>query len=185
MGKKLANNSFVWTPPSASLGSRTPSIRSAGSSRGVDIHHAANRRVLFESDKERKVFVVTLARQDVADVHDQPAPVDYIDKDGVARQHTFDFLVTKIDGEKVAVAVKSEEKEEKLRETLELIAQQIPTTFADSVTVMTELDVPWWLDANSILMLSVNCESALEFKFTQLMLARSDVAAPATSGDQS
>ena len=154
----FAASSYVWTPPSPGDPSQVPSLRSEGSSRGVMVNLNANRRMVFTNDDELSVAVILLARRDVVALCDQPPAVRYVDTHGVQRDYTCGYLATMVDGETIAIAVKPVQiaQRDTFIETLELIARQIPRAFADSVTLMTELDCPAWLVANSVSILSVN-----------------------------
>ncbi len=84
-----------------------------------------------------------LARNDVADVVEQPPAVWFVDADGRNRRHTFDFLVTMKDGTKIAIEVKPLAKVEKYhwRERLRRIAEQVEG-FADRYMLVTEANLP-------------------------------------------
>lgn len=140
-GTKYTTLNDLWRPPAPSRGSRRPSRRSKGSARAIVI--GGNREIHCESNPERKCVLMLLARNDVADVVEQPPAVWFIDADGRNRRHTFDFLVTMTDGTKVAIEVKPLSKVEKYhwRERLRRIAEQVEG-FADRYMLVTEANLP-------------------------------------------
>lgn len=127
-----------WTPPQRSRASRRISMRSKGSSRGAFVANGFS--IVYESKLEYWVGLACLARHDVADLLDQPPAVEYVDDDGVVRQHTFDYLVTFIDGTRVLVAVKPNSKVQSsgIDRIVELVAEQISPSVADHVVLITE-----------------------------------------------
>lgn len=131
--------------PLPSRATRKPSARSRASSRG----HVTGggppsgsppRLRYFESKREQDVLYLLLARPDVVDVWDQPPPVSYRDATGRRRSHTFDFLVTLIDGKRIAIAVKPEAIVERqgFRENLQRIRAATPLSYAHEVVLITE-----------------------------------------------
>lgn len=118
---------------------RKGSLRGALVTRGT-----APRVIAYESNLERKVLLVLLARPDVAEVREQIAPVAYQDEAGAWRSHRFDFLVHGRDGRRVLVAVKPRDLAERhdLAVLLARIAGFVPRSLADTVRLMTEDDVP-------------------------------------------
>ncbi|WP_092043601.1 hypothetical protein [Methylobacterium pseudosasicola] len=113
--------------------------------RGALVTRGEHRRVIvFESELEHKVLLVLLARPDVVEVREQVAPVTYRDADGVERQHRFDFLVRRRDGQRILVAVKPWEiaLAHDLDDLVRRIARHVPRALADRATWMSERDVP-------------------------------------------
>ncbi|MFN3312485.1 MAG: TnsA endonuclease N-terminal domain-containing protein [Hyphomonas sp.] len=86
------------------------------------------------------MLYLLLARPDVTDVWDQPPPVSYRDATGRKRNHTFDFLITLTDGQRIAVAVKPDALAERhgFRETLQRIRAATPLSFANEIVLITE-----------------------------------------------
>ncbi|MCJ2105392.1 hypothetical protein MKK70_08365 [Methylobacterium sp. E-041] len=124
-----------------------------------------HRRVItFESELERKVLLVLLARRDVVEVREQIAPVTYRDADGVEREHRFDFLVRRRDGRRILVAVKPLEIAVKhdLDGLIRLIARHVPRSLADSAIWMSERDVPRNAVFNATLLHSVRADGSPE-----------------------
>ena len=130
----------AWHPPAPSLSSRRLKLRSRGASRVQIVGGAVPTMIVCESDLERKAVYVLLADPDVIELREQPPAVAYVDQQGVKRTHTFDMVVTRRDGSRIAVAVKPSCRAERsgLRATLALIAAQMPRHFADGVQLLTE-----------------------------------------------
>lgn len=129
----------VWIPPSASLASRRPALRSRGSFRGALVNPKTNREIVFESTLERDLAYILLASPCVTAVQDQPEAVEYIDSEGVTRKHTFDFLIRKTDGSRTAFAVKPAAKvaSSGTADVISAIRSQCPRGFADSFEIRT------------------------------------------------
>lgn len=100
------------------------------------------RRIVYESQMEKRAAYLFFADPSVVDVHDQPPPVIFLDADGVEKSHTFDFLVTYRDGRRVAIAVRPAERSAKLLVALKLIAAQIPPSYANEIRLVAEVDMP-------------------------------------------
>lgn len=130
----------AWHSPAPSLSSRRLKLRSRGASRVQIVGGAVPTMIVCESDLERKAVYVLLADPDVVELREQPPAIEYIDRQGVKRTHTFDMVVTRRDGSRIAVAVKPSHRAERsgLRATLALIAAQMPRHFADGVQLLTE-----------------------------------------------
>ena len=127
-------------PTLPTVATRLPALRSRGSARGFAVHQ--NRVVVFESHLELMVLFLLAVMPSVAQIIDQPPAVTYTDDAGIARRHTFDFLVYLTDGTRIYVAVKPAEKVERsgIRRTVELIAQQLPPAIADRIVIVTDTD---------------------------------------------
>lgn len=151
-----------WVQPERSDPARKISLKSLGSLRGeLTVAGTVPRIVTYESHLEKKVLVCLLARPDVVEVYGQPRPtVTYLDAQDVWRDHTFDFLAVRRNGERVAVSVKPSRRAAKhdLRGTLRLVAEHTPRSFADRVTLMTELHVPRDAYHNAKLILAMQGE---------------------------
>ena len=154
-----------FTPPLGSTASRRIVVPKKGSLRGALVTRGEHRRVItFESELERKVLLVLLARRDVVEVREQIAPVTYRDADGVEREHRFDFLVRRRDGRRILVAVKPLEIAVKhdLDGLIRLIARHVPRSLADSAIWMSERDVPRNAVFNATLLHSVRAGGSPE-----------------------
>lgn len=94
----------------------------------------------FESELEYRFLCLMLIRDDIFDIWDQPAAIKYVGRDGRPASHTFDFLVTKTDGTKIAIAIKPSDRAAAIGfvEDLELVEQATPKQFADQTILITE-----------------------------------------------
>lgn len=130
--------------PDPSRATRTVPTRSRMSSRGTVVaklpEWGHSRRIVFESKLEQRFIHLALSRADVVDIWDQPSSVGYLDHDKIARRHTFDFLVTLYDDQRLAVIVKPYHRASRMsfRELVKTIAAATPPTFADQVVVFTD-----------------------------------------------
>ncbi|GAA0571219.1 TnsA endonuclease N-terminal domain-containing protein [Caenispirillum bisanense] len=108
--------------------------------RGTLVDQASGRELVFESRLERGLAEILLARRDVSHIADQPPAVHYMTPDGRTRGHTFDFLVTTVDGKRLAIAVKPEAKVKSsgIQTTLSLVRAQIGSRFADAYLLRTD-----------------------------------------------
>ncbi|WP_048710271.1 hypothetical protein [Microvirga massiliensis] len=93
---------------------------------------------MIESNLERDLACIVMAHHPKTDLRDQPDPVEYVDADGVVREHTFDFVAILEDGTRTAIAVKPASKvgSSGIESTLDLIRAQVPA-FADRFEVRT------------------------------------------------
>lgn len=98
-----------------------------------------DRCVEFESRLERKAILVVRARTDTLKVVEQSPRVEFVDGDGVLREHVFDLLVT-ASHRKIAIDVKpaAKVKSSGIRDLHRIIAPQMPPGIADELLVMTE-----------------------------------------------
>lgn len=128
----------VWSAPLASVASRLPPKKSAGSFRGSIVNPRTNREIVFESTLERDMAYILPNLPTVVGVRDQVGPVEYVDEDGVFREHTFDFVADHADGSSTAIAVKPARRvgPSGIEKTLGLISTQQPRT-ADRFVVRT------------------------------------------------
>lgn len=94
--------------------------------------------MVFESTLERDIAYILPHLPSVVDVRDQVGPVEYVDEDGVFREHTFDFVVDHADGSSTAIPVKPAHRvgPSGLNGTLELIRRQQPG-FADRFVIQS------------------------------------------------
>lgn len=98
------------------------------------------RQVWYESVLERCCALVGRLNPDVIEIVEQPAPVTYFDDQGIKRPHTFDFRFTRTGGARWLFAVKPKALVAKsgVDRLVELVAEQLPPSVADYVTVFTE-----------------------------------------------
>lgn len=98
------------------------------------------RVIYFESMLEYRFLCLMLVQPDVHDIQEQPKAISYRRHDGSQGTHTFDFLVTRADGSRTAVAIKPQArvKSRDFITELKLIAAATPKDFADSVKLITE-----------------------------------------------
>lgn len=131
----------LFRPPLPSRATRKIPMRSRASCRGLVA--LEGQKFAIESLTELRTLLQILSRADVANVWEQPPAVSYRDSRGRIKSHTFDFLITKRCGRKIAVAVKSSfrAKAGRFFEELQVIAQQVPPGFADEVVLVTEKDL--------------------------------------------
>ncbi|MCJ2120007.1 Tn7 transposase TnsA N-terminal domain-containing protein [Methylobacterium sp. J-001] len=131
-----------FTPPEGSTAARRIVVPDKGSLRGALVTRSERPRVItYESNVERRVLLVLLARPDVVELREQVEPVSYADADGIPRKHTFDFLVTRSDGTRILVAVKHSGwvlRHPEFEPELALIARKVPKRMADRVVMMTD-----------------------------------------------
>ena len=108
--------------------------------RGSTVDHAENRVKVSESTLESRYLDIVLADRRVARVQDQPPAVTYVTPDGRIARHTFDYLVEKVDGKRIACAVRPRSLVEKsgIEEILDLIRAQSLVGFADRAVLITE-----------------------------------------------
>ena len=125
----------------ASLTSRPISLHSAISVHGWDFFDG--RKVWYEAELELNFALLAKMRPDVIEVAEQPPAVIYIDDHGRERRHTFDFQLKLTTGSTGLVAVKPAALVGKtgIDRTVELIAEQMPSSRADWVLLFTDLDL--------------------------------------------
>lgn len=98
-------------------------------------------RVLqFESSLEYAFLCLMLVRDDIHSIWDQPQAIQYVNSQGKTCFHTFDFLVTLVGGERIAVAVKPSKRvvQRSFLSELELVATAVTKQFADRILLVTE-----------------------------------------------
>jgi hypothetical protein len=93
----------------------------------------------LESLTEKRVALVLLARENVAELESQ-VPFPWKDDDDDKKTHYFDLRATMTDGSRVAIMVKYDKKleQEEFRAHIANIAKQVKPPFADRVRLMTE-----------------------------------------------
>lgn len=137
-------NNLIYFGPDASHATRSISRRSKASLRGSLVANppgfARPRIIQFESALEYAFLCLTLVRDDIHHIWDQPTAVRYIDAAGHPAKHVFDFLITKSCGERIAVAIKPMQRVIKRNfvSELERIAAATPKQFADRVMLITD-----------------------------------------------
>lgn len=95
------------------------------------------RLVNFESLLERQWATVFIARSDLKEIREQQSCTYFSN-----RRHTFDFIVERMDGTRVAYAVKYEEDvTPELEGILEVIASEHGSLVADEFRILTEKDL--------------------------------------------
>jgi len=154
----------AFTPTLPSVASRKIALRSKASKRGALVTYFGQRRaVVFESHLELMTALMLLRLPGITDLIDQPPAVTYVDFDGVAHKHTFDYLVGFADGRKWVVAVKPFAKavNTNLHSTLELIAAQ-NRAFADQFHLITEKSFSRTQVSNARLMHHIGYEVDIE-----------------------
>lgn len=98
------------------------------------------RKIWFESWPEYKCLLLLLAMGDVYNIWDQPPKIRYRNGAGKYRNHTFDYLVTLLNGERIAIAIKPSALviRRDFIDELGYVAAAVPLEFADRVLLVTE-----------------------------------------------
>lgn len=128
--------------------SRTVPARSKASARVqvVDTRAFLPQPVIdrLESGLEASCWDQLVANPDIREIQAQPPKITYHDAGGKLQPHHFDFRAQLKDGGAWAVAVRPLRKVRKYRfdRTLELIAAQLPRSFATRVLLFTDADIP-------------------------------------------
>jgi len=129
-----------------------PRLRQTAPSRGVRDIRLPNKigsrgaffvdghKTWFESKLEYWVGFVYMARPETRDLISQFACVEYVDDDGEVHEHTFDFLVVRNDGARIALVVKHSSMVAKTgtKRVVELLGEQTSPRVADYVKLVTE-----------------------------------------------
>ncbi|MGS4985691.1 TnsA endonuclease N terminal [Pseudosulfitobacter pseudonitzschiae] len=137
-------NNLIYRGPEPSHATRIPARRSKGSLRGSMVAMLPGfqrpRLIHFESALEYAFLCLMLVRDDVHHIREQPPAISYVGTDGRPARHTFDFLVTKKDGERIAVAIKPMQRVPKLNfaSELEFVSVAVSKSFADRVLLVTD-----------------------------------------------
>ncbi|WP_046002560.1 TnsA endonuclease N-terminal domain-containing protein [Tritonibacter mobilis] len=140
-------NTLFHRGPEPSHATRVPARRSKGSLRGSMVASLPGferpRIIHFESALEYAFLCLMLVRPDVHNIREQPPAISYVGTDGCPARHVFDFLITKTDGERIAVAVKPMQRVLKLNfaSELEAVAAAVSKSFADRVLLVTDLHI--------------------------------------------
>lgn len=84
--------------------------------------------------------LVLLAQRNVVDLVDQPSPITYRTRDGIQHRHTFDFLATLDNGQRIAIECKAQWRADRddLDGFYRSLADQVPCTFAHRIRIVTE-----------------------------------------------
>jgi hypothetical protein len=130
--------------PDPSLASRTIARSSRGHfNGGVIADFGPGRLIRTESHLELVVLLILLMRPDIVDVVEQLPPIDYLDLNGTWTKHSFDFLATRSDGSRLALAVKPWKValRQNLVKRLARVRAHMPSGFADCVRLITERHV--------------------------------------------
>jgi hypothetical protein len=127
-----------WTPTARSRGKRQFKFSTKSSQHSVAVIDGV--AVNAESRLERKGILVLRARPDTVSVVEQSPQITYVDADGVLREHTFDVLVARTDGKKIAVDIKPSSlvKSSCIRELHAILLSQMPHRTADALLVLTD-----------------------------------------------
>lgn len=132
--------------PTPSLGSRRPPVSSKGQcivDMLVQDPDGSLRQLPVESWLERTVALILSYRRDVARIVEQQPVVRYRDADSKPCKHVFDFLATRHDGRRIAIAVKPKVIADRigLAALVERIAAQMPRSLADAACLVTDDDI--------------------------------------------
>ena len=129
-----------WREPSRSTATRRPSEKPNAAARPILVSPEDWREILCESELEAKAAVILMARPDCKHLHEQPAPIRYVDHEGIERRHTFDFLMVLWSGVRIAVVVKPIPIVERraLNALVRRIAAQMDPRFAKGILLMTD-----------------------------------------------
>lgn len=128
--------------------SRTVPARSKASARVqvIDNRSFLSRPIIsrLESGLEASCWDQLVANPDIREIQAQPPVISYRDARGKLQTHHFDFRAQLKDGGAWAVAVRPLNKVRKYRfdRVLELIAAQLPRSFATRVLLFTEANIP-------------------------------------------
>lgn len=129
-----------WAPPEPTRATLKYALRSKATYRGSIVDPATGREYVYHSRMERDFLHVALARNDVAEIVEQPPAVVYRDENGRARKHIFDARLRMRDGTILDVDVKPLSKIERsgIERTQRSISEQSDRDRADRYVVVTE-----------------------------------------------
>lgn len=116
---KAPQTNTVWREPDHGLAVRVPALKQAKTARGHSFHR--DTVVYHESELEYRVNAVLKTYRGLARLISQYPKVEYVDKDGVSREHTFDYYIELDDGTRIAIAVKYERKRQEMLDLLDRI----------------------------------------------------------------
>lgn len=116
---QVPGSDLPWREIDHGLAVRVPALRQAKTARGHTIfRHTV---VYHESELEHRVSTILQTYRGLARLISQYPKVEYVDADGVVRQHTFDYFIELDDGTRIAIAVKYERKREEMLNVLDRI----------------------------------------------------------------
>lgn len=146
---------------SMAVHSRKPAIGRKGSSTSIIRDPGDEQFRIAESNIEKNLMLVLMADPDVKRVTAQPEPLNFVDETGKRFKHTFDAEAELRSGERKLVEVKPSSRVAKYgwREWIDHVSPQVPRSRADSVLLVTELDLPMWLVKNASLILSARTDA--------------------------
>lgn len=116
---RAERSTTVWREPDHGLAVRTPALKQAKTARGHVFH--GDTVIYHESELEHRVSLVLKTYRGLARLISQYPKVEYVDDDGTARHHTFDYFAEWTDGTRIAIAVKYEPKREEMLQLLDRI----------------------------------------------------------------
>lgn len=160
---------LIYRGPEPSHATRVPARRAKGSLRGSMVALLPGferpRIIHFESALEYAFLCLMLVRDDVHHIREQPPAISYAGSDGHPAQHVFDFLVTKMDGERIAVAIKPMQRVLKLNfaSELEAVSKAVSKSFADRVLLVTDQHIDRQAAAEAARTLAWSRPSLTEF----------------------
>lgn len=108
-----------FTTPNHGPAARTPALKQAKTNRGHSVFR--DTVVYHESGLEQRVSLLLRTYRRLKRLVSQYPVVEYIDDDGVSRNHTFDYLIELVDGTRIAIAVKPARKREEMTTLLDRI----------------------------------------------------------------
>lgn len=177
--ERLALPAGHWTPPEqdrchlfvpnveTQWGARRIAMRSKSHNSGVILDPTDHMGKLAESDPEHNAILLTMADPEVRSFICQAPPIEYPDADGVMHEHFFDLLLEMWSSERRAVMIKqaptavADDGEVKDYEVFAAhLAEWLPEDFADTVVLLTAIDMPAWLLSNASLIRSSRLEPA-------------------------
>lgn len=141
--------------------SRKPALGRKGSSTSI-IRDPGDEQVrIVESNIEKNLALVLMADPNVVRVTTQPEPLHFVDEAGKRFKHTFDIEAELRSGERKLVEVKPSSRVVKYgwKDWIDQVSPQVPRSRADSVLLVTELDLPMWLVKNASLILSARSDA--------------------------
>lgn len=130
--------------PKQLRGSRRIQTRSAISARGILVVRLPDTsyftRIGYESMTERACAVISLADDRTIDLVEQPFTLRYLDNRGRQRRYTFDYLLTRRDGCRIAIEVKHAARASlpKVLEKVREAAKHVVPKYADEVRIFTD-----------------------------------------------
>ncbi|WP_282093564.1 hypothetical protein [Epibacterium ulvae] len=133
--------------PEGSRATRRIARRSKASLRGSMVAKLPGfdrpRILQFESALEYAFLCLMLVRNDIYHIWDQPPAIQFMGADGRPAKHVFDFLITLVGGEKIAIAIKPMDRvlSRNFVSELERVTSSVPKQFADRVLLITDKQI--------------------------------------------